>query len=229
MDKIKTIMKSIKDGTKEIFKTPAFSGTTLSMKTMKKVAKEIAINVNEIEKSAELLVKLAGNEKDIAEHYDCIVDYSIINATNFDCIKLDFDSLAGYLDNTKTAFTKKSADLKTALDTLYLILDSLSDNRKELENRVTIALSLESSVIPPILLNDIAKVNCIDCAKLDNYYLNYCMRTKSGLFCEVDITIFKGMESFIICPAINYNGVQLVASNINQLFAINSAGHCWAY
>jgi hypothetical protein len=225
VNKVKASMKIIKDGTKEIFKTPAFSGTTSSMRTAKKLAKEIAGNVNELEKSAELLAKLAGNEQDIAEQYDCIVAYPPINATNFDLISLDFESLAGYLDSTKTAFTEKSTELKTTLDTLYLILDSISDNRKELEIRVTTALSLESSVIPPNLLNDIAKVNCIDSAKLDNYYLNYCMRTKSGLFCELDITIFKGMESFTHCPTVNYNGVQLVASDLNQLFAINSAGH----
>jgi hypothetical protein len=178
VDKVKASMKNIKDGTKGIFKTPAFSGTTSSMRTAKKLAKEIASNVNELEKSTELLAKLAGNEQDIAEQYDCIVAYPLINATNFDLISLDFESLAGYLDNTKTAFTEKSTELKTALDTLYLILDSISDNRKELEVRVTTALSLESSVIPPSLLNDIAKVNCIDSAKLDNYYLNYCIRTK---------------------------------------------------
>jgi hypothetical protein len=110
------------------------------------------------------------------------------------------------------------------VNSLYLIMDLIVDSKLILEERAMIMSSLSNDAVPEEIYPLIALSGCGPTGQLEHHYINSCQNFKSGLYCELDISIYKGVETYTKYVPVNYENVQLVASSINEMFVSNSDG-----
>jgi hypothetical protein len=110
------------------------------------------------------------------------------------------------------------------VNSLYLIMDLIVDSKLILEERAMVMSSLSNDVIPEEIYALIALSECGPTGQLEHHYINSCNNFKSGLFCELDISVYKGVETYTKYVPINYENVQLVASSVNEMVVTNLDG-----
>jgi hypothetical protein len=87
-------------------------------------------------------------------------------------------------------------------------MDLIVDSKLILEERAMIMSSLSNDVIPEEIYSLIALSGCGPTGQLEHHYINLCENFKSGLYCELDISIYKGVETYTKYVPINYENVQ---------------------
>ena len=87
--------------------------------------------------------------------------------------------------------------------------------------------SLARGKAPPDLLFMLQTQSCMPVGQLESLEVNFCKRTKTGFFCELQINIYKSIQEYEKYVPVVYKGVQLRAESVDQLFVKSLANEHW--
>ena len=202
---------------------PGIAGSTDKNFTVSKLLNGAEKTITAIKKIiTELSAFIDPNAKEVTHEYQCELIMPTLDAIGFKSLKEDINSLIAQLDLTLAVDAMDKKELKNVIDVCYNIKDLLSETRKIVQERKILVNSLSNHVIPENLPTLLENKLCVPNGNFETLYINFCELTKYGLHCEIDLSLYKRTETYTRYTAVSYDGVQLVAEHVSQMFVKNS-------
>ncbi len=158
-------------------------------------------------------------------NYECNITIPPITGHEFNLLKTDIQTIKSVISLTTTSSELDSNPslYKNILDALFAIADLIGDARRGMIDRLRITSAFQNGEIPEDLGPLLDAYTCMPNGKLENLQLDQCTKEKLGLLCIVNTVAFMVTETYKRLIPINYEGVQLSATNQDEIFILNSA------
>ena len=223
------LIRIIKNDIKKILKIPALEKSGKYFKTNEGHFSNIDINLEFIEKSLNDISKFHNDQPITTKQYTCDLEFARIEPEFIQEYVTSIDTLIKPLDLTATYETFEKPETKDKynlfLTNILLIKNLVADLKNAIVERIKAMDNLANGKVPDDLIFMLQTKNCMPNGQLENLEINFCHKTSIGLFCELQINIYKSVQEYDKYIPVVYKGVQLRAESTDQLFV--KSGNNW--
>jgi hypothetical protein len=161
--------------------------------------------------------------------YLCLLSLTEVKIDYFTEILRGVKSFMSSLDLTLTE-AKVNADpnlYEKIYTTVLLIHDFIQEKKNHIKERLTVMNNLANDQVPPQLPYLLDELKCLQSGDLENIVINFCDKTKTGLFCELSVSVHKTLTEYEKFTPIVYENVQLRGHKLGQIF-VQDENKRWA-
>ena len=159
------------------------------------------------------------NDPIIENNYVCDLEFEVVEPSYLENSVNAVKILIKAMDLTATIDTFEKKETKSVyniyMTNLLLIKELISDLKNTVVERIKTMDSLARGKVPPDLLFMLQTQSCMPTGQLESLEVNYCQKTKSGLYCELQVIIYKSIQEYEKYVPVVYKGVQLRAESVD--------------
>lgn len=215
LDKIERKMKEIEE--LPIMKLPKHVTTyKMDFETMKS-------NIEYIRKIVQDVGSYTDKNRVKEPNHHCQLIYESIKPADLEVLLEEITHFTSKFP--KTSPTADENDFEFISNFAHL-RDSIDSTRTEYMDFITEINALAAHQIPSTLPFFLETLECIESGELEELRVNYCMKSKYGLYCELSLNAHKSFQYYTRYSPISYDGTTWEAENENQIL-LKSAASNW--
>jgi hypothetical protein len=202
---------SMKSSYEKVKNIPGLAENTEHFKAVGYLFKQISNDLSVMQVSIEAMTKYRDLNNDRPVSTICGLTWKTYKPSTLDdyvkILKALTDNLANNSDAAYfTANKDKLADIKTLLEKMAY---SVAQANSLFFDRVQIMDLLSNKQIHAEVLVGIQQMECMLKGELEKTEILHCEKTKAGLLCVLEATVFTNFQKFDLYTPINYKGIQL--------------------
>ena len=225
------IIKKLRAEIASILRTPALEKSGIYYPESQIHFVNIDYNIEHLEKALMDISMFHNNAPIIENKYSCDLEFEVVEPgyieNSVNAVKVLIKAMD--LTATRDTFEKKETKYvyNTYMTNLLLIKELVTELKNTVVDRVKLMDSLARGKAPPDLMFMLQIQSCMPVGQLESLEVNFCQKTKTGFFCELQINIYKSIQEYEKYVPVVYKGVQLRAESVDQLFVKSLANEHW--